>query len=244
LDFPAPTGAPAGANGVPDGLRGPLKVLAGHISAARRLYRFGQFFRGFESFIKAVSDTTKPIPQMMKAVFLGFASFWTDVFDSLSYYQMVAAGDRTFADYWSAFFYLSQLAVGAWDQLWAFYTNLNRVTEVKAQLKALRSAGIPSPSSSPVVAPADPANKSNSTNGNSSPPEKKGPKTEVELKAELAALSWKRFEIVLDLIRRIGDGLTAMKALSVFFSDKNFTVAFGGAIGGLIGTWQTAQSIK
>ena len=40
LDFPAPAGAAAGANGVPDAVRVPLKVLSGHISAARRLYRY------------------------------------------------------------------------------------------------------------------------------------------------------------------------------------------------------------
>ena len=67
--------------------------------------------------------------------------------------------------------------------------------DVKLQLQALRAANamLKKSDSTPTTA----ANDTNVVKD-----DKKPPKTEAELKGELAALAWKRVEIILDLIRR------------------------------------------
>eukprot|EP01128_Nolandella_sp_AFSM9_P001475 TRINITY_DN1162_c0_g1_i1.p1 TRINITY_DN1162_c0_g1~~TRINITY_DN1162_c0_g1_i1.p1 ORF type:complete len:139 (-),score=13.97 TRINITY_DN1162_c0_g1_i1:348-764(-) len=70
------------------GEREVVQVLSEHISIGRRLYRFGQFFKGLETLL--LLPDARSLSTKMMAV--GFIRFFADLFDSLSYWRSVTGG--------------------------------------------------------------------------------------------------------------------------------------------------------
>jgi len=217
------------------GLFPPLKALASHISTARRLYRFGQWFKSIEGILKLLqSDLSKLTPlSFIRQLLNYFFGFWTDFFDALWYVQLVLDKPRQASDYWGGFFYVLQLAIGAIDQI-------ELLLHCTRQILALRKRLV-QPKKDDSIRPED----RQSSRGSPSADEK-GPVegSALDMRAQLSELAVQRNDIILDLFRRVFDAMPPMKNLTTFFADKNLTTSAIGAVGGIIGMYQAIWTTK
>jgi len=210
----------------------PLKALSSHISNARRLYRFGQWFKSVEGLLKLLQgDLSKLSPfAFAKQLLTHCCGFWTDLFDALSFVQLLLNRNRDAADYWGGFFYVLQLAVGALDQIELLLQAQRQILAIRKKLREAKKVDPPPPvTNEKRVLPAEAAQDSSS------------PET---LKKQLSDLNLQKNEAILDLSRRAFDAMPPMKNLTNYFADKNLTTSTFGAIGGFIGTYQAVWSTK